>query len=82
MPDGEIDLGDRAQTVNDKYGGIDLTPANLNLQMRNTQGGIKFHMDPAMIQKLQNAPGFIPVIINIQPISDLRRFLGMQESAS
>jgi len=56
-------------------GGIDLTPANMNLQTNDSEG-IKFHIDPAMLKQLQNAPGFVPVIINIQPLTDLRRFLG------
>ncbi len=61
-------------------GGIDLTPANMNVQTQNAGEGIKFHMDPAILQQLQNAPGFVPVIINIQPMTDLRQFLGIQES--
>ena len=56
-------------------GGIDLTPANLNLQTQNSNGQIKFHIDPAMLAQLQNAPGFVPVIINIQPVTDLKIFL-------
>jgi hypothetical protein len=28
-----------------------------------------------MLQQLQNAPGFVPVIINIQPLRDLKGFL-------
>ena len=59
-------------------GGIDLTPAKMNLQTKvdgNDSGGIKYHLDPAMLQQLQNAPGFVPVIINIQPLKDLRTFL-------
>jgi hypothetical protein len=28
-----------------------------------------------MLQQLQNATGFVPVIINIQPMTDLRLFL-------
>ena len=59
----------------DKTGGIDLTPANLNLQTQNSNGEIKFHMDPAMLAQLQNAPGFVPVIINIQPLKNLQQFL-------
>ena len=58
-------------------GGIDLTPANMNLQTQNSNGEIKFHMDPAMLQQLQNAPGFVPVIINIQPLKSLQEFLGI-----
>ncbi len=64
-------------------GGIDLTPANMNLQTQNSNGEIRFHLDPAQLKQLQNVPGFVPVIINIQPMTDLRQFLGLnvQESA-
>ena len=64
-------------------GGIDLTPANMNLQtkmdsrVRGNDKGIQFHIDHAMLQQLQNASGFVPVIINIQPMTDLRQFLGV-----
>ena len=33
----------------------------------------------AMLQQLQDAPGFTPVIINIQPIGNLKMFLGLRE---
>jgi len=59
----------------DETGGIDLTPANKVLQTQNAGEGIKFHLDPPMLQQLQNAPGFVPVIINIQPMRDLKGFL-------
>jgi len=58
-------------------GGIDLTPANMNLQTQNSNGEIKFHLNPAMLQQLQNAPGFVPVIISVQPLNDLKSFLGV-----
>jgi hypothetical protein len=60
-------------------GGIDLTSANMNLQTRNSGGEIKFHIDPAMLQQLQNVPGFVPVIINIKPMTRLKEFLGINE---
>jgi hypothetical protein len=63
--------------LEEKPGGIDLTPARMNLQTNGN--GIRFHLDPAMLQKLQNAPGFVPVIINIQPMADLRTFLGIND---
>ena len=59
-------------------GGIDLTPANMRLQTRNSGGEIKFHLDPAMLKQLQNAPGFVPVVISIQPLTNLRIFLGLE----
>ena len=63
-----------------KYGGIDLTPANMNLLVRNAGRGIKFHVSSAMLQQLQNVPGFTPVIINIQPLNSLQQFLGVSET--
>ena len=46
---------------------------------RNAGIGIKFHLDPAMMQQLQNAPGFTPIIINILPLNSLQKFLGISE---
>jgi len=43
--------------------------------------GIKFHLDPAMLQQLQNASGFTPVIINIEPLKSLAQFLGLNEES-
>jgi len=57
-----------------KRGGIDLT-SDKALTVQNNGQGIKFHLDPAQLQELQNAPGFVPVIINIRPMTDLRKFL-------
>jgi hypothetical protein len=72
---GSPPAGDRAMN-----GGIDLTPANMNLQTQNNGGGIKFHLEPAQLAQLQNAPGFVPVIINIQPMANLREFLGLNQA--
>ncbi|MBF0512115.1 MAG: class I SAM-dependent methyltransferase, partial [Candidatus Omnitrophica bacterium] len=62
--------------VNASNGGIDLSLANNLLQSKNNGQEIKFHIDAAMLKQLQNAPGFVPVIIDIQPMADLRYFLG------
>jgi hypothetical protein len=43
----------------------------------DTLEGIRFHLDPAQLAQLQNAPGFVPVIINIRPLNDLKSFLGV-----
>jgi len=58
-------------------GGIDFNSDKMNLQLQNAGKEIKFHIDPAMLKQLQNAPGFVPVIINIQPMTHLRVFLGL-----
>ncbi len=57
-------------------GGIDLNADKMNLQTQNAGEDIRFDIDPAMLQKLQDAPGFTPNIISITPMTDLRGFLG------
>ena len=63
-------------------GGIDLTPQLMNLQTQHTAEGIKFHVDPAMLEQLQNASGFVGVIINIQPLKSLKEFLGSNQGSA
>jgi len=70
-----VEHPNEAMLITEKNGGIDLTPANMNLQTRNAGEMIKFHMDPAMLEQLKNAPGFIPVIISAQPLKSLPDFL-------
>jgi hypothetical protein len=60
-----------------KKGGIDLSSVNKYLQTQSSGAEIKFHMDAAMLQQLQTALGFVPVIINIQSLGNLRQFLGI-----
>ena len=82
--------GDKAMRLNLNKGGIDFNSDKMNLQVKmdsrfrgndsregGNDNGIKFHIDPAMLQRLQNAPGFVPVIINIRPLNNLRQFLGI-----
>ncbi len=63
-------------------GGIDFKPDKVDsaFVVKNSGGAIKFHIDPAMLQQLQNAPGFVPVIINIVPLKDLPEFLGLKSA--
>ncbi|MDE2027896.1 MAG: hypothetical protein KGJ11_05075, partial [Candidatus Omnitrophica bacterium] len=75
MLQGILDA-DKAQTT----GGIDLTAGQMNLHMNNSGQAIKFHLDPAQLARLGNAPGFMPVIIHVQPMVDLRKFLGVTGS--
>ncbi|MBF0490991.1 MAG: hypothetical protein HQL15_10375 [Candidatus Omnitrophica bacterium] len=58
-------------------GGIDFNSDKMNLETRNSGGEMTFHLDPAQLAQLRNVPGFTPVIINIQPMIDLRGFLGL-----
>ena len=81
-PDQIVEINDNSHSKNDKAmkgsiptGGIDFTANKTPLEIQNAGQGIKFHLNPAMLKQLQNAPGFVPVIISIQPMSDLRKFL-------
>jgi signal transduction histidine kinase len=58
-------------------GGIDLSLAGMKLRTENKGGKIIFHFDPLLLQRLQRASGFFPLIINIQPLINLRKFLGL-----
>ena len=60
-------------------GGIDFSTDKMHVQIKadGNDAGIKFHLDPAMLRQLQNAPGFVPVIINIQPLKNISVFLGL-----
>ena len=61
-------------------GGIDFTAHQTPLEVQNAGESIQFKIDPAMLQKPQNAPGFYPVIMNITPINNLQDFLGIKEN--
>jgi len=60
----------RASTEEAKYGGIDLNPAQMNFEIRRDSEGVPL---PLLYQPLDSisVDGFIPVIINISPASDL-----------
>jgi hypothetical protein len=64
-------------------GGIDLTKVKVDSRLRGNDNrmvgndsGIKFHIDPAQLAQWKNASGFVPVIISMQPLGNLRKFLG------
>ena len=67
--------------VKKHLGGIDFNPARMDLEVKGQVSGIKFHLDPAQLAQLQHATGFVPVITDIQPLGDLRQFLGITSLA-
>lgn len=64
----------------DVNGGIDLsaTPAMIS----SSAQGIEFYIDPATEARLQNSTGFLPNILNIRPLVDVRDFLGVKSVPS
>ena len=85
LPNGQIVVIDPGAVQKLNYnpaqlakGGIDLSSEN-ELLVQNNGQSIKFHIDPAQLQELQNSLGFVPVIINIQPMNNVREFLGITD---
>ena len=62
------------KNLND-VGGIDLNPANLNLHIKRDGNGIALPIEFQDVSNI-NVNGFTPVIINIQPVSNLPLLLG------
>lgn len=56
-------------------GGIDLNTAMLNVDIQNSGQEIQWNAGPAMLEDLRDAPGFTPVIVQIQPVTNLKSFL-------
>ncbi len=95
IEEGKVTINPNRAMLGFNKGGIDLTPAKMNVETRagspteafrddkgrsafGNDNGIQFHLDPAMLAQLQNASGFVPVIISVEPLVDLRAFLGVQ----
>ncbi len=79
----EKGAGPAANPAKTPEGGIDFKSDKVNsaFVIKTSGEGIKFHIDPVMLEQLQNVPGFIPVIINIQPMNNIREFLGLSRQA-
>ncbi len=73
---------DRVPGIVNAPGGIDLTPSKMDIAARNSGEAIHFNIDHAMLQRLQNASGVTPVIINIQPLGSLPQFFGLSQSVT
>ncbi|MFH0753892.1 MAG: hypothetical protein V2A70_04940, partial [Candidatus Omnitrophota bacterium] len=67
-------IDDKAET-----GGIDLSPAKIDLTIQDNSEAIKFNLDTAMLQLMQNASGVTPVIIGINSLDSLSAFMGVHE---
>ncbi len=65
--------GDKAQMAT-PTGGIDFTAPSLSIK---EGGAIGFKINPAMLEMLEEAPGFTATIRSIQPMNDLKAFLGL-----
>ena len=67
-----------------RQGGIDFKADKMNIEIKTdsrtrANDNIQFHLDPALLKELENAPGFTPVIINIRPMTNLLQFMGLEK---
>lgn len=83
----QADQADQAMFSGFTKGGIDLTPAQMDLVVRSftsvlgKQNNLRLKFDPAMHGMLMKAAGFEPVIVNMQPLKSLPGFLGFNQEA-
>ena len=70
---GSEDVG--GTRPNNEVGGIDLTPARMNIEIERDHEGMPLPFTPQQLEQM-NIPGLVPVIMNIQPVHNLPLFLG------
>jgi HAD superfamily hydrolase (TIGR01484 family) len=58
-------------------GGIDLNTVDSALQVNSRGEAVRFNIDPAQLAAYRSAPGFVPVITQMQDMDDLPAFLGI-----
>jgi hypothetical protein len=69
---------DRAMTP---YGGIDLQTDQMDLSILGNAGAFAVEIPTVQFEQLkQDVRGFVPLIINIEPLQNVPAFLGMAES--
>ena len=59
----------------DAVGGIDLNPANLQLETRGDADELHFSVNPSLLKDM-SVDGFVPVILNVSPVNSLPLLLG------
>jgi hypothetical protein len=71
-------LAQANQIINQKFaalkdlGGIDFNPAAIKMEITKENGGIRVKFDPKLIEEIRakGVEGFIPVIFNVQPLTN------------
>ena len=69
----QVFMADKAET-----GGIDLNPDKINYETTISDRGLKFNLDPALLEHARNASGVSPVIISISSLDSLSAFMDIQ----
>ena len=63
------------ETADDLKGGIDLATDKIPLELKNAGKDEMFQLDPARLAEFKDVRGFTPVILTIQPLLDIQRFV-------
>jgi len=63
------------------HGGIDFNTNQMQLNVQKQGSGVGINFDPAMIKRFESGDfqGFVPVIINIRPITNIAPMLGLSQ---
>jgi len=80
VTDASIEIlppSDNAQ-LSEEVGGIDLNPNNFEIETRGENPPVQIEFDAQKLQDL-NIQGFVPVIINITPITNIPLLLGIAD---
>lgn len=67
--------------TSDAPGGIDLNPALLDLQIRRDGNGVPLPLPQQPIENM-HIEGFLPIIINVTPVTNLPMLLGLADSTA
>jgi len=70
QPGDNAVIAQQPTITQDKVGGIDLNPANLNMQIKRDGNGVVLPLEMQDVENIQ-VEGFVPVIIEIVPITTL-----------
>ncbi len=62
----------------DNPGGIDLNPQAIEMDKRGV--GVNFQLPAFDPEQFQNIEGFLPIIINISPITNIPLLLGLSDT--
>jgi CheY-like chemotaxis protein len=64
-------------------GGIDLTREQMSFDVKSAGHGVQFNFDPATVERFEKAIGFMPVIMDMYPMTiPLPTFLGLSDNTS
>ncbi|MEK7680310.1 MAG: hypothetical protein AAB356_08965, partial [Deltaproteobacteria bacterium] len=79
---GEKDLGNGSRVRGEEnLGGINLDPKLLDLQIKRDGNGVPLPLPQQPVGEM-HIEGFIPIIINITPVTDLPLLLGLADTGT